>query len=575
MTEYRNSRFKPRTDPPSYDDPNWILRDAGGYYPRCEGATSENITKDEYDRLYAINPGIVHAQYYKDQPPKYYKYVLQYPSALPNCVGYVWGRWRELLQSDPPISIGNAGQFVALNEGRLSMGDIPRFGAIMCWSSPSGGYGHVAVVENIVLNEDGSYTVYTSESEYGGRRFVKRSYNSTDNYYYNYSDYIFQKFIYCPYFASDSDGTKPPINSAMQFVSLCSDHKDIGYEWTIKSLNQRLTNWSAGYIYACAKSLNLIGRAFAPGAITPSDMIKSGLLLGLGNMESKPAMGDIVVFRNQSNQIMTLGVVEKINEDSIYIITGGSEPDDAMDRYKYDMRNLTNVSYYRPNWSSEAASSSYSSQIAEILSDTFKDDTALIRQISSATSTGEPSIGSSNIKLSIINNSLSSSFIALLIKANGLNFDNNSNITYSTDNLSQNARIAVEFFVSSGLTYAAAVGICANIKAESNFRPDAIGDRGQSFGIAQWYSRRGQKMKEYVGDDWATDYSGQLEYLLNDIESYNLIGRLGVLDNTSEGAQDAAEIICREFEAPANIDVQVNIRRGYAAEMWDSLILIM
>lgn len=532
--------FKPRLTAPSYDDNNWISSSAGGYSPCCSGQDSSKQ--------------------------------LTYPSTLPNCVGYVWGRWREILGSNPPMTTVNAGDFVAANRSRLAIGNYPKLGAIMCWSSTTGGYGHVAVVEQINVDGEGNYSLTASESEYGGRRFVCDSYRYKSPDYRYYNGFKFEGFIYCPGVEDDS---LTPVDTRASFVSTCIDNKDIGYEWTIKSLNQRLTNWSAGYIYACAKSLNLIGRAFAPGAITPSDMIKSGLLLRLGNMDSKPAVGDIVVFRNQSNQIMALGVVEKINEDSIYIITGGSEPDDAMDRYKYDMRNLTNVSYYRPNWSSEAASSSYSSQIAEILSDTFKDDTALIRQISSATSTGEPSIGSSNIKLSIINNSLSSSFIALLIKANGGNFDNDSNITYSTDNLSQNARIAVEFFVSSGLTYAAAVGICANIKAESNFRPDAIGDRGQSFGIAQWYSRRGQKMKEYVGDDWATDYSGQLEYLLSDIESYNLIGRLSVLDNTSEGAQDAAEIICREFEAPANIDVQVNIRRGYAAEMWDSLILIM
>ena len=43
---------------------------------------------------------------------------------------------------------------------------------------------------------------------------------------------------------------------------------------------------------------------------------------------------------------------------------------------------------------------------------------------------------------------------------------------------------------NAGLNRAAACGILSNIKSESNFNPEAIGDSGNAYGICQWNSRR-------------------------------------------------------------------------------------
>ena len=46
-----------------------------------------------------------------------------------------------------------------------------------------------------------------------------------------------------------------------------------------------------------------------------------------------------------------------------------------------------------------------------------------------------------------------------------------------------------------GWNQAQATGIAANIQAESNFKPDASGDGGKAYGIAQWHPDRQQEFQ--------------------------------------------------------------------------------
>lgn len=148
--------FKPRTTAPSTKDKNWIHTSAGGY-----------------NSCIHIKNG----------------------SVLPNCVGYAWGRARELLGKDPKLSRANAENWWGYNDG-YKRGQTPKLGAIICWRKgktgvSSDGAGHVAVVEKI--NADGS--ILTSNSDYGGRRFYTKTYKAP---YTISSAYTFQGFIYLP-----------------------------------------------------------------------------------------------------------------------------------------------------------------------------------------------------------------------------------------------------------------------------------------------------------------------------------------------------------------------------------------
>ncbi|MFO0596941.1 MAG: phage tail tip lysozyme [Myxococcaceae bacterium] len=126
------------------------------------------------------------------------------------------------------------------------------------------------------------------------------------------------------------------------------------------------------------------------------------------------------------------------------------------------------------------------------------------------------------------------------------------------------ARQAIDFFMSKGLTRQQAAGIAGNLVHESGFNPNAVGDGGTSFGIAQWHNGRGDAMKAWtVANGYASNsFRGQLEYLwheLNGAES-NALSKL----RQTTTAYDAGMSFCRYFERPAVI----NPARGQSAEQF-------
>lgn len=124
-------------------------------------------------------------------------------SVLPNCVGYAWGRAREILGSTPKLSRGNAETWYGFSDG-YSRGKTPKLGAIIVWAkgkvgNSRDGAGHVAVVEQIHSN--GSFTV--SQSGYRSRKFWT-SVIPKSGYLRGYS---FLGFIYLPISTSSSSGS--------------------------------------------------------------------------------------------------------------------------------------------------------------------------------------------------------------------------------------------------------------------------------------------------------------------------------------------------------------------------------
>lgn len=116
-------------------------------------------------------------------------------SVLPNCVGYAWGRFMEILGSTPKLSRRNAEDWYGYTVDGYKRGSTPKLGAVICWrkgktGTGSDGAGHVAIVEKI--NSDGSIVI--SQSGYNSKRF----WTSTIKRGYALSDYVFQGFIYNP-----------------------------------------------------------------------------------------------------------------------------------------------------------------------------------------------------------------------------------------------------------------------------------------------------------------------------------------------------------------------------------------
>jgi hypothetical protein len=108
-----------------------------------------------------------------------------------------------------------------------------------------------------------------------------------------------------------------------------------------------------------------------------------------------------------------------------------------------------------------------------------------------------------------------------------------------------------------GLSHIHAMGMLANIAGESTFKIGAIGDGGTSGGLFQHHNSsnaepgegRFDRMKKHVGDDWATDWKGQIDYTL-DVEKDS--GLLSYLEQNFETEEDATFHFMKHFERPAD-----------------------
>lgn len=119
------------------------------------------------------------------------------------------------------------------------------------------------------------------------------------------------------------------------------------------------------------------------------------------------------------------------------------------------------------------------------------------------------------------------------------------------------------------LSSAAACGVLANIEYESAFQVTIIGDQGTSFGLCQWHDGRYSALVTYCtarGLDYRS-VEGQMEYLAFELKSsyVGLFGALRSVDNTAEGAYQAAYLWCIQFERPADMERKA-VERGNSAK---------
>ena len=150
------SSFTPRTTVPAIDDPHY--------------------TRTAYGGLNPCIPGIPEA----------------WPgSVLANCVGYCWGRWWEILGTNPGLCPYDAKYWWSYNDG-YNRGSEPRLGAIICFDVTGPG-GHVAVVERIIDPD----TIVTSNSAYQQTIYYNQTLRRANNWTWH-SDFTFQGFIYLP-----------------------------------------------------------------------------------------------------------------------------------------------------------------------------------------------------------------------------------------------------------------------------------------------------------------------------------------------------------------------------------------
>lgn len=130
----------PRLKIPESGNPYYNTKDSGGYSPCIRG------NNDHGQRVKGLN-------------------------VLPNCVGWVVGRFNEIGEYGSCKWLGStdAANFISLARKQgLTISKDPTLGGVMVWSGGKGGLGHVACVEAKI----GTEIAVTSHSEYYGLPFV-------------------------------------------------------------------------------------------------------------------------------------------------------------------------------------------------------------------------------------------------------------------------------------------------------------------------------------------------------------------------------------------------------------------
>ena len=121
-----------------------------------------------------------------------------------------------------------------------------------------------------------------------------------------------------------------------------------------------------------------------------------------------------------------------------------------------------------------------------------------------------------------------------------------------------------------GINSAAACGILANIRAESNFNPEALGDNGTSYGLCQWHAGRWNNMKKYCSNNGydPSTITGQMNYLNYELRQSpykeKVLDVLTAASNDKDGAYKAGYTFCYYFEIPADREGQSQARGNYA-----------
>ena len=122
----------------------------------------------------------------------------------------------------------------------------------------------------------------------------------------------------------------------------------------------------------------------------------------------------------------------------------------------------------------------------------------------------------------------------------------------------------VDYFMAKGWTQEQAEGIAANIEHESAFKANASGDGGQAYGLAQWHpDRQAEFARQYGKDIRNSTGAEQLEFINHELTRGNEKSAGNKL-RTATSSYDAASIVSREYERPADAAGEAS-RRGQSA----------
>lgn len=131
--------------------------------------------------------------------------------------------------------------------------------------------------------------------------------------------------------------------------------------------------------------------------------------------------------------------------------------------------------------------------------------------------------------------------------------------------LDDRQRRALDYFVGMGWTAPQSAGIVANLWLESDLNPDAVGDSGQAYGIAQWHPPRQAGFAAIIGHDIrGSTLEEQLAYVHAELRGTEKAAGDALAACTTADA--AGETVSRLYERPADVEGEAK-RRGELAQI--------
>lgn len=141
-------------------------------------------------------------------------------------------------------------------------------------------------------------------------------------------------------------------------------------------------------------------------------------------------------------------------------------------------------------------------------------------------------------------------------------------ISAKKPSLSKNGVGITRFLMSLGYSKANASGIAGNIYVESKYDPKAIGDNGQSFGLAQWHKSRWDSLKNWSkqrGLD-INKFETQLKFIDWELNNTEKKAKRELLQQKTP--QDSAFAFAKYYERPQFIS---NERMTKAIEIYKKI----
>lgn len=127
-----------------------------------------------------------------------------------------------------------------------------------------------------------------------------------------------------------------------------------------------------------------------------------------------------------------------------------------------------------------------------------------------------------------------------------------------------NTEGAMQFFQSAGWTKEQSAGIVANLKAESGLDPEAVGDGGKAYGIAQWHPARQRAFEQVMGKPIrGSSAEEQMKFLQYEV-TQGAEKHAGDVLRATRSADLAGQVFSDAYERPADREGEAQ-KRGESA----------